>query len=393
MFVRQTYYTVGMNSNQFYAELPAFPNFSEVTGDKPFRPLPADWKIIVADIEGSTQAIEIGRYKDVNTIGAAVVAAAQNAMDKSDFPFVFGGDGATLAIPPAFFAKVTAALGGVRALAREKFDMTLRVGAVEVAELYAEGLRIEVAKFELFAGRTIASFRGGGLSKAEARVKEAPSRYAVAERPGQRGDLTGLSCRWKPIPSEKGKILSILIGARAESDSRAVYDKVLKRLDEIFNGDLFNANPVHLSTMEYKSVWENLKGESLYHRSLLSFSFLARAAEILAAVLVFKWKVPPLAFDPMKYAESMSAHSDFRKFDDILRMVVDCSAGQSAAIRAFLEELHAKGEVCFGLHESDAALMTCFVYDVKDGGHIHFIDGGNGGYALAAKQFKAQMKS
>ncbi len=89
-----------MDSNDFYAELPAFPKFGEVTGDRPFRTLPADWKIIVADIEGSTAAIEAGRYKDVNTIGAAAVAAAQNAMDKRDFPFVFGGDGATLVIPP-----------------------------------------------------------------------------------------------------------------------------------------------------------------------------------------------------------------------------------------------------------------------------------------------------
>ena len=382
-----------MDSNDFYADLPSFPKFSEVTGDKPFRPLPADWKIIVADIEGSTQAIEAGRYKDVNTVGAAAVAAAQNAMDKRDFPFVFGGDGATLVIPPASFEKVAAALDGVRHLAREKFGMTLRVGAVDVAELYAEGLKVEVAKFELFAGRAIASFRGGGLSKADAKVKGDPARYAVAEQAEHRSDLTGLSCRWKPIPSEKGVILSVLIGARKEADSKAVYDKVLKRLDAVFNGDLFNANPVHLSTMTYRSVWENLRSESRQHPSPFSREFLAVAFEILLSGLVFKWKAPSIGFDSEKYAESMSAHSDFRKFDDILRMVVDCSAEQAASIRAYLEELLANGEICFGLHESEAALMTCFVYDVKDGGHIHFIDGGNGGYALAAKQFKAQLKA
>ena len=382
-----------MDSNDFYAELPAFPKFSEVTGDKPFRPLPADWKVIVADIEGSTQAIEAGRYKDVNTIGAAAVAAAQNAMDKRDFPFVFGGDGATLVVPPASFEKVAAALDGVRHLAREKFGMTLRVGAVEVAELYSEGLKVEVAKFELFAGRAIASFRGGGLSRADAKVKGDPSRYAVPERAEHRSDLTGLSCRWKPIPSEKGVILSILIGAREEAGSQAVYDKVLKRLDAIFNGDLFNANPVHLSTMSYRSVWDNLRGESRYQAALFSREFLSRALGIVLSVLVFKWKVPSVGFDSEKYAESMSAHSDFRKFDDILRMVVDCSAEQAAAIRGLLEELRATGEIRYGVHESEAALMTCFVYDVSDGNHIHFIDGGNGGYALAAKQFKAQLKS
>jgi len=382
-----------MDSSSFYADLPAFADFKDVTGDQPFRPVPADWKVVIADVEGSTQAIEAGRYKDVNMVGAAAIAAAQNAMDKRDFPFVFGGDGATLVIPPDSFEKVAAALDGVRALARERFGMTLRVGAVEVAELYAEGLKVEVAKFELFAGRAIASFRGGGLSRADAKVKAEPARYAVAERPEHRSDLTGLSCRWKPIPSEWGMILSILVGARAGADPKPIYDKLLKRFDAIFNGDLFSANPVHLSTMEYRSVWENVKSEWRSRRGPFSVEFLKRAAGAVMSTLIFKWKVPALGFDAKTYAESMSAHSDFRKFDDILRMVVDCSAEQAAAIRAYLEELRAKGEICFGLHESPAALMTCFVYDVEDGKHIHFIDGGNGGYAMAAKQFKAQLKS
>jgi hypothetical protein len=313
-------------------------------------------------------------------------------MDKQDFPFAFGGDGATLVIPPAFFEKVVAALDGVRALARENFGLTLRIGALEAAELYAEGLKIEVAKFELFAGRAIASFRGGGLSQAEAKVKGNPLRYAVAERPRHRSDLTGLSCRWKPIPSERGLILSILIGARAQAQPKPIFDKVLKRLDVIFDGDLGSANPVHPSTMKYQSVWENLRSERRYYHGLFSFSFLARALEIVAAVVVFKWKVPPLVVDPKEYADSMSGHSDFRKFDDILRMVVDCSPRQAASIRTFLEELHAAGEIYYGLHESDSALMTCFVYSLKDGNHIHFVDGGNGGYAMAAQQLKGQLK-
>ena len=35
--------------------------------------------------------------------------------------------------------------------------------------------------------------------------------------------------------------------------------------------------------------------------------------------------------------------------------------------------------------------MTCFLQSVNAGEHIHFIDGDNGGYALAAKQMKLQM--
>lgn len=382
-----------MDSDRFYDELPIFSDFREVTEEQPFRPLPADWKVIVVDIQGSTQAIEAGRYKDVNIIGAAAIAAAQNAMAQREFPFVFGGDGATLAVPPSSFAQVAEALDGVRAMARTKFQMALRVGAVEAAELYADGAKIEVAKFELFAGKTIASFRGGGASAAEHKIKGDYARYALAEGRDPRCDLTGLSCRWKPIPSQRGVILSILISARAERDPKPTYDRIITRLNAVFDGDLFSANPVHLSTMEYQSVWANLKSESRYHRSVFSSEFLSRAYGIIASVLILKWKLPIATFDAKKYAESLGGHSDFRKFDDILRMVVDCSAGQAAAIRAFLEELRAKGEICFGVHESKTALMTCFVNSVDDGKHVHFIDGGNGGYAMAAKQLKAQLKS
>ncbi len=42
-----------MDSSRFYEELPTFSDFREVAGDQPFRPLPPDWKVIVADIEGS----------------------------------------------------------------------------------------------------------------------------------------------------------------------------------------------------------------------------------------------------------------------------------------------------------------------------------------------------
>jgi len=35
--------------------------------------------------------------------------------------------------------------------------------------------------------------------------------------------------------------------------------------------------------------------------------------------------------------------------------------------------------------------MTCYFHGPEDGQHIHFIDGGDGGYAMAAKQLKAQL--
>ncbi len=58
----------------------------------------------------------------------------------------------------------------------------------------------------------------------------------------------------------------------------------------------------------------------------------------------------------------------------------------------FLEELYTNSSIYYSLHTSSSALMTCYVQSMAHGGHIHFIDGGDGGYAMAAKQLKEQMK-
>ncbi len=36
--------------------------------------------------------------------------------------------------------------------------------------------------------------------------------------------------------------------------------------------------------------------------------------------------------------------------------------------------------------------MTCVVFSLEKDSHVHFIDGSDGGYALAALQFKDQRK-
>jgi hypothetical protein len=108
--------------------------------------------------------------------------------------------------------------------------------------------------------------------------------------------------------------------------------------------------------------------------------------------LIFKWRVPIRNINPRAYESKLGAHSDFRKFDEILRMVLDVTPRQLAQITTMLENLHQSGKIRYGLHESDSALMTCFVYGLNDGEHIHFVDGADGGYALAARQMKSQSK-
>ena len=85
----------------FYGSIPVFRGFTSLMDPALYAPLPDDWSIGVADIVDSTKAIAAQRYKAVNMAGAAVIAAVTNALEGREFPFVFGGDGASFAVAPA----------------------------------------------------------------------------------------------------------------------------------------------------------------------------------------------------------------------------------------------------------------------------------------------------
>jgi predicted NodU family carbamoyl transferase len=98
-------------------------------------------------------------------------------------------------------------------------------------------------------------------------------------------------------------------------------------------------------------------------------------------------------FQGKRYIKETVIQSDFKKFDEQLRFVIDCSESEIQLIRNFLEELQSDGKIIYGTHVSSHALMTCLVSNLGQGKHVHFIDGGDGGYAHAAKMLKKSMKS
>ncbi|WOO41624.1 DUF3095 domain-containing protein [Rubellicoccus peritrichatus] len=381
-----------MKSIDFYQDLQGFTDFKGMTRDANFKAVPEDWKVIITDVKGSTKAIEAGRYKDVNTIGAATIVSAHNALGALEFPYVFGGDGATLLIPAEYEEQAKVELTALKKLSESQFGLELRTGLVGVDELVDEGSFIEVAKFLLVGKKSVAFFRGGGLSLAEKKVKGDPGRYEFESDISGSTNLQKLSCRWKPIPAKRGRTLSLLVSARGENGD-AIYRQVIEALDNVFEGQLDQANPVNTSQMSYNSFGESYQNEKRLHASPWSFAFIRRVVEIAASVLIFRLGIPPLIFNPKQYADSFNTHSDYRKFDDMLRMVLDCSAEQAKRIQSFLDDLYHDGKIYYGLHESDNSLMTCFVDWLGEGEHIHFIDGGNGGYAMAAKHLKAQLRA
>ncbi|MGB7205239.1 MAG: DUF3095 family protein, partial [Anderseniella sp.] len=98
-------------------------------------------------------------------------------------------------------------------------------------------------------------------------------------------------------------------------------------------------------------------------------------------------------YEPEKYGAEMRANTDYRKFDGALRMVIDVSEQQAAALEALLEAEYAAGHLVYGVWKSPSALMTCLLFDMAQSLHVHFIDGSDGGYTRAAKAMKARASA
>src|SRR5580692_691488 len=207
-------------SDTFYGGIPVFRGFERLMDPALYVPLPDDWIVGVADIVESTKAIADARYKAVNMAGASVIAAVTNALDGREFPFVFGGDGASFAIAPGDFDAAREALAATAIWVEESLSLVMRVALIPVSAIRAQGLDVRVARFGPSANLSYAMFSGGGLGWADAAMKR--GEFAVPMAPsGTQPDLSGLSCRFEEIPSVRGLILSVLVVPARGADPKA----------------------------------------------------------------------------------------------------------------------------------------------------------------------------
>lgn len=109
----------------------------------------------------------------------------------------------------------------------------------------------------------------------------------------------------------------------------------------------------------------------------------------LAAYLVMRSGLSIGGFVPATYVKQLVENSDFRKYDDGLRMILDCTPDLEHALQQMLSAAAAAGTLRYGLHRQDAAIITCFTPSALRSNHVHFIDGASGGYASAATALKA----
>lgn len=375
----------------FYRDLTVHDRFEAMTRAENYRPMPNSWWLGAADIAGSTDLVARGRYKQVNTIGAAVICAQVNGIaqvvSSDDLPFVFGGDGAVFAVPPGAVAESRAALAAMRRWAGETHGVTLRAAMRSVADIRADGHDVRIARFGAGAV-SYAMFEGGGARALERDMK-AGLHTVESAPPDAVPDLTGLSCRWQPVEARHGHIVSLIVQPMEGADEAAL-DRLYARVNAIARGLERDGHPLPQGGPSWPLVARNLELERANPHT--TGGRLRRTLHALA-MNAFAWGLDRTdrkagRFDPKHYARVLATNADFRKISDGLMMTLDCDAATLDTLRGVLEEAREAGLARFGIAEGDEAIVTCIVPSPVQDDHIHFVDGADGGYTLAAEQLE-----
>src|SRR5271155_3903555 len=315
------------DSSTFYTALPVLRGFRSLMDPARYTPLPDDWMVGIADVVESTKAIADKRYKAVNMAGAAVIASVTNALGAREFPFVFGGDGASFAVSPRDAETAREALAATAAWADGELGLTLRVALIPVAAIRGEGHDVRVARYGPSDNLSYAMFSGGGLAWADAAIKGGAFAVAPAA-PGTWPDLTGLSCRFEQFRAARGLILAVLVLPSPGADPaafRALTEEIVTLVERSPNAG--SPVPVNGPGMRWPP-----QGVDLETHAAPGSSRAGVLAKTLLVYLILRSGIRVGSFVPATYLRQVVENSDFRKYDDGLRMIIDCTEELAAAL-------------------------------------------------------------
>lgn len=382
------------STQDFYANLPLVNNFDALFDLDRYIELPSDWWVIVTDIKASTLAIEAGRYRDINSLGGCTIAAILNAVKPVAIPYVFGGDGATFCVPSRYLEEVKVALRGCIKLASESFNLELRAALLPYEAIKPQA-SILLACYVKSDSLHQAIFIGGGLNEAERQIKLNDKWHVHLNEGEAKADLTGFQCRWNKIASPQEITVSLMVQALsiATSEQLELYKKLLKMMETCFGKDA-QQQPLSLEGLQLMFGDSHLDAESKAKKFSKGTPFFLNLWRIrlenLLGVIFMKFKLTLGNAKWGHYKEDTLMNSDYRKLDDTFRSVFAAKKLALVEFERWLIDQEKLGTLLYGLHVSDAAQLTCLISQVGVK-HLHFVDGSNGGYALAAKALKSKQ--
>ena len=206
-----------------------------------------------------------------------------------------------------------------------------------------------------------------------------------AEDDGDPPDLTGLSCRWTPIKAARGSMVSLVLRC---ADHRQIHAD-LARL-----AGLATLNALQPTSLDARWPPKGLVREAKARRGRKPLVLMIAITALITfvAYIFVKYRIPAGKFDPNRYIKEVTEGAvDFARADESLCVVFDCPQDRIPLLEEYLESRAQRGDLKYGMHLSDHAVMTCLVVSTDAGQHVHFVDGGDGGYTQAATKLKAKL--
>lgn len=383
---------MSVTNDQFYHQLLGsdLPLYELLKRNQLFQQMPADWHVIITDIKGSTKAVFKGKHETINLIATGSIVTVLNFVFSKgiEIPFFFGGDGATFLVPPSVLGMAMELLLLYKENTQFNFDLELRIGTLPIHQIYDLGYEINISKFNISKSFSIPVVLGAGLDHAERLIKA--ENYLLDKKWGRADelDLSGMQCRWDKIgpPENSNEIVTLLIIACNASYQASVFSKVVSHMDDIY-GDQKKRQPISVGKLRLKSTFNRL-----------SLEMRARIGKVRLLELIGTWLVNLYGYIYFRtergknYLNRLVEMSDTLVIDGKINTVISGNKAQRLKLLEALDDLEKLGEIIYGAHVSNDAVMSCYVRDLKDG-HIHFVDGSDGGYTQAAMVLKSKLSS
>jgi len=259
------------------------------------------------------------------------------------------------------------------------------------------GLSVKVARYQVSPNYTQAVLTGGGLSYAEDLLKdvEKGDRYRL-EYGEPSADFSGLECRWLNIPSRQGESISLLVRTQSstEHQNAEIYGKVLDKIQQIYGSEQ-DCHPINIAFLKLTYDQAKLGVETSIHTfgggRIEQLSYRVKMVmQVMIGQILMSLGAKLAGVNWGEYKSDVIDNSDCRKFDDMLRLILSGNERQRQLLTDYLEGRHQTGELCYGMQVSSSSLITCLIFQ-RQGEHVHFVDGADGGYAMASIQLKQQL--
>ncbi|MEP7143119.1 MAG: DUF3095 domain-containing protein [Ferruginibacter sp.] len=381
------------NNELFYSRLPVneIPLADLLTEEHLFYKVPDNWWVVITDVKNSTLAIQQGLHEAVNLVATGSIVAVLNIAYRANLlvPFFFGGDGATFILPPSILDAAMRALLIHQQHTQHNNNFSLRVGNLQVAEIYQNGQELKISKFRTSSVFSIPVLLGNGLAFAEKIIKGEDYIFSNSLTTEDALDLTGMQCRWDRIkpPENNYEVVSLLVIAKEMTDQSLVFKKVIECLDEIYGAPQIR-RPISVSKLKIKTTLAKVRMEMRTRFGAFNMYYLLKTwgQGLILGSFYFRTKKGKL------YLDQLVQLSDTLIIDGRINTVIAGTSQQRELLEAALNEMETGGEIIYGLYVSKESIMSCYVRNLNDN-HVHFVDGSEGGYTKAAGILKNKLRS